>query len=306
MAVEMPAEMSRAFYEGYANDTLWPLFHGFPTASSSTRRLAGLRGANHRFADAVLEHVRPGDLVWVHDYQLMLVPGCCARRCPQARIGFFLHIPFPSSEVFRILPRREELLRGLLGRRPHRRSTPTTTGTTSWPPLPARARARGRRWTGSTSGGRRARLEALPIGIDAGVPARLERDGRDRRQRASSARGHRFGGASSSLGVDRLDYTKGIAAAAAAPSTACSSASPAARQGACSIQVAVPSRERVAGLPRAAPRGRRAGRRDQRRVRHRRAGRPSTTSTARCRADELVGALPRRRRDAGHARCATA
>ena len=69
---------------------------------------------NERFADLIAAHHQPGDLVWVHDYQLMLVPRLLRERVPDARIGFFLHIPFPSSEVFRTLPQREQgVLTGL-------------------------------------------------------------------------------------------------------------------------------------------------------------------------------------------------
>jgi trehalose 6-phosphate synthase/phosphatase len=62
-----------------------------------------------------VDHYEPGDIIWVHDYQLMLVPEFLRRRLPEARIGFFLHIPFPAEEIFRTLPFREALLRGLLG-----------------------------------------------------------------------------------------------------------------------------------------------------------------------------------------------
>ena len=70
---------------------------------------------NARFAEAVAASWRPGDVVWIHDYQLLLVPNLLRRLVPEARIGFFLHIPFPPSDVFRVLPRREEVLDGLLG-----------------------------------------------------------------------------------------------------------------------------------------------------------------------------------------------
>ena len=71
--------------------------------------------ANRIFRDAVLARWRPGDLVWVHDYHLMLLPRLLREATPEATVGFFLHIPFPASDVFRVLPRREELLHGLLG-----------------------------------------------------------------------------------------------------------------------------------------------------------------------------------------------
>ena len=70
---------------------------------------------NEKFADAVAACHRPGDAIWVHDYQLMLLPALLRERLPHASIGFFLHIPFPASEVFRVLPWRRDLLNGLLG-----------------------------------------------------------------------------------------------------------------------------------------------------------------------------------------------
>ena len=104
------------YYEEFSNGVLWPLFHYLldriplgPTAWQA------YRAVNERFADTVAAQYQPGDLIWVHDYQLLLVPGLLRHRLPTARIGFFLHIPFPADEVFRILPWRREILAGLLG-----------------------------------------------------------------------------------------------------------------------------------------------------------------------------------------------
>src|SRR5690606_35632579 len=70
---------------------------------------------NQKFADVVLEHVNDGDTIWVHDYQLLLVPQLIKEKKPDVTIGFFLHIPFPSYEIFRVFPWREDLLKGMLG-----------------------------------------------------------------------------------------------------------------------------------------------------------------------------------------------
>ncbi len=88
--------------------------------SRARRNRAGSRtsvyeAVNERFAEIVAREWRPGDSIWVHDYQLLLGPGMLRRLLPDARIGFFLHIPFPSSEVFRSLPDREDVLAGMLG-----------------------------------------------------------------------------------------------------------------------------------------------------------------------------------------------
>jgi trehalose 6-phosphate synthase/phosphatase len=110
-----PAEVER-YYDGYCNGVIWPLFHYLlAQLPLEIRNFDEYVRINTRFADAVAKHYREGDLVWVHDYQLMLVPELVRERVPSARIGFFLHIPFPSSEVFRALPDRDALLRGLLG-----------------------------------------------------------------------------------------------------------------------------------------------------------------------------------------------
>src|SRR4029453_1539600 len=110
------ADEAKRFYEGFCNSVLWPIFHYLlDQLPIHMQGWASYERANHRFADVVAEHHRPGDIVWVHDYQLMLVPQYLRERVPAARIGYFLHIPFPSSEVFRTLPFREKILEGLLG-----------------------------------------------------------------------------------------------------------------------------------------------------------------------------------------------
>ncbi len=116
--VFLPEESMDRFYHGFCNKTLWPLFHYFPTLTRYEEDYwQEYRQVNRAFADAVLKILRPDDLLWVHDYQLMLVPGLVRERYPDMPIGFFLHIPFPSFEVFRLLPRawRVELVEGLLG-----------------------------------------------------------------------------------------------------------------------------------------------------------------------------------------------
>src|SRR5262249_41426915 len=116
VAVPLSKELVARYYEGYANGVLWPLFHylieQIPLQVSDWDSYVE---ANERFADVVAAYYRPGDLLWIHDYHLLLLPGFLRRRLPDARIGFFLHIPFPSEELFRTLPSREPLLEGMLG-----------------------------------------------------------------------------------------------------------------------------------------------------------------------------------------------
>ncbi len=106
----------RFFYEGFSNNTIWPLFHYFPEFIEYNESYWKVyQEVNQKFADRICELIQEDDIVWVHDYQLMLVPGMVRKAKPQATIGFFLHIPFPSYEIFRTLPWREEILRGILG-----------------------------------------------------------------------------------------------------------------------------------------------------------------------------------------------
>jgi len=104
------------YYYGFANKTIWPLFHYFALyALYKEFHWKAYVKVNRLFCDAIMEHAEPGDQIWVHDYQLLLLPEMLRQRLPQASIGFFLHIPFPSSEVFRTLPWRSEILNGMLG-----------------------------------------------------------------------------------------------------------------------------------------------------------------------------------------------
>jgi trehalose 6-phosphate synthase/phosphatase len=104
------------YYHGFANRVIWPLFHyQIDRVPVDALGWDAYQEANSVFADLVARHYRDGDTIWIHDYQLMLLPGMLRERLPDARIGFFLHIPFPSSEVFRILPWRRQVLSGLLG-----------------------------------------------------------------------------------------------------------------------------------------------------------------------------------------------
>ena len=115
-----PVFLTRAeidgFYEGYANGTLWPVVHYMiERAKFNAEWWAAYQQVNQRFATAIAEVVQPDDLVWIHDYHLLLLPSMLRAIVPEQRIGFFLHTPFPSSDVFRTLPEKADVLRGLLG-----------------------------------------------------------------------------------------------------------------------------------------------------------------------------------------------
>jgi len=116
--VFIDAETMFSFYEGFCNDTLWPLFHYFPSiAAFKDRYWDDYRRVNRIFCDTVARIARPGDVIWVHDYHLLLLPRMLKERLPDNAVGFFLHIPFPSFEIFRMLPARwrDVILEGILG-----------------------------------------------------------------------------------------------------------------------------------------------------------------------------------------------
>lgn len=117
-AVFLPEAVKSRFYQGFCNDCLWPLFHYFPSyAKFLPEHYEAYQAANAIFLKKILEVHRPGDRIWIHDYHLMLLPKMLRAVIPDANIGFFLHIPFPSFEVFRIMPNtwKNELVEGLLG-----------------------------------------------------------------------------------------------------------------------------------------------------------------------------------------------
>lgn len=104
------------FYEGFCNDTIWPLFHYFTQYVAYEESFwESYVEINRRFADAVLSEAKENDIIWIQDYHLMLLPGMIREKLPNATIGYFLHIPFPSFEIFRLLPWRKEILEGILG-----------------------------------------------------------------------------------------------------------------------------------------------------------------------------------------------
>lgn len=116
--VSIPQKVNDLFYKGFCNDLIWPLFHYFPSyCVYNNETFEAYKEANQLFCNEIVKTIKPGDFVWVHDYQLMLLPEMIRKRVPNVTIGFFLHIPFPSYELFRLLPRswRESLIEGLLG-----------------------------------------------------------------------------------------------------------------------------------------------------------------------------------------------
>ncbi|ANE53244.1 trehalose phosphatase [Flavisolibacter tropicus] len=113
-----PPALYNGYYTGFSNSAIWPLFHYFPTLVEYKKEyFEAYLKVNQLFADKIASIYEPGDVIWVHDYQLMLLPNMLRQRMPEASIGFFLHIPFPSYEIFRLMPSdwKRALLEGLLG-----------------------------------------------------------------------------------------------------------------------------------------------------------------------------------------------
>jgi trehalose 6-phosphate synthase/phosphatase len=241
-AVELPVTVQQGFYEGYSNQALWPLFHYFPILFRfDPEHWEAYREANQLFCEEVVKRVRPDDTIWVHDYQLMLLPQLLREALPAARIGFFLHIPFPSSSVFRLLPRREELLRGLLGA--DYIAFHTYSYLQNFRSSALRVLGLESQMDTLEHGGRPIRLDALPIGIaPQEFTGPLDHDEQTRKS-LTRLRG-RYHDRFVLLGVDRLDYTKGIPERLRTYRRLLREAADL-RGRVVLVQVAVPSRERI-------------------------------------------------------------
>lgn len=116
--LHIQAEIEKKFYHGFSNSTLWPLFHYYPYLTSFKQEyFDAYYFANQQMADYILSFADSNDIIWIHDYHLMLLPGMLRKKNPNLQIGFFLHIPFPSYEIFRLLPTkwREQIMEGLCG-----------------------------------------------------------------------------------------------------------------------------------------------------------------------------------------------
>src|ERR1700712_5133583 len=117
LPVFLTQEEITEYYEGFSNEVLWPVFHYYASTYANYKQSNWdfYRKVNKKFKDAVLAIAKPGDTIWIHDYQLMLLPALIRKEQPDLSIGFFLHIPFPSYEMFRLIPWRAQLIHGILG-----------------------------------------------------------------------------------------------------------------------------------------------------------------------------------------------
>jgi trehalose 6-phosphate synthase/phosphatase len=211
VAVKYPGNLHDGFYTGLANGVLWPLYHSMlqnaAVARSSDWR--DYRRVNQYFAAVAAEQASPGSFVWVHDYQLSLVPELLREICPEhLEIGFFLHTPFPCFDILRAFPWAREILRGMLAadlvgfhtEDYCKNFCESANKLLGLPVDPARGEIE--------VDGRVVRVRAVPVGIDVQAIHHWLDDPWVQ-QRAAELR-RQLGGERLLLGVDRLDYTKGI------------------------------------------------------------------------------------------------
>jgi len=206
--VHLEGDEYERFYVGFANASLWPLYHdGIRSATFDRDWWQAYVTVNDRYARAAADAAADGATVWIHDYHLQLVPKMLRALRPDLRIGFFLHIPFPPQELFLQLPWRRQILEGLLGADLVGFQVPGAAANFS------RLARRVAGATGTDSAmdydGRRVRVGAFPISIDT---AQLIGRASDPavRKRAAELRDELGHPEVVLLGVDRLDYTKGI------------------------------------------------------------------------------------------------
>lgn len=205
--VFLSREEYNRYYEGFSNKTIWPLFHYFTEYAEYEREYwDAYRKVNNRFAEIVVQNSDANSVIWVHDYHLMLLPGLLREAIPDSQIGFFLHIPFPSFEIFRLLPWRDEILRGILGA--------DLIGFHTYDYL--------RHFLSSVKhilgvehvfnelmiDDRIVRVDTFPLGIDVNKFAYAESDIFIRKNIEKLKK--KYSGQKVIISVDRLDYTKGI------------------------------------------------------------------------------------------------
>jgi trehalose 6-phosphate synthase/phosphatase len=197
------------FYQGFCNKTIWPLFHYFQVYTNYDEDdWSYYVDVNRSFGRTLLEMIGPEDTLWIHDFHLMLLPGMIRDQSPSARIGFFLHIPFPNFEIFRLLPSRwrREILKGLLGA--DLIGFHTNDYKQDFLRCVIRILGHDSVMGEMIVGDRIVKAETFPMGIDYAKYHDGSCDPAIRRERGQ-LRG-RLGEAKVVLSIDRLDYTKGI------------------------------------------------------------------------------------------------
>ena len=196
-----------SYYCGFSNETLWPLFHYFPARAVYENSFwQAYKEVNHIFCDKISNILKPNDIVWVHDYHLMLLPKMLREKYPHIAIGYFLHIPFPSFELFRLLPWRDDILDGLLGA--DLIGFHTYDYVRHFLSSVCRLRAIEHNAARLRIGHRIVKTDAFPMGIDYKKYSEASQNYEVQRETQKIRK--KIGNRKIVLSVDRLDYTKGI------------------------------------------------------------------------------------------------
>ncbi len=197
----------KRYYQGFSNKTIWPLFHYFPTRTIWENNFwKTYKQVNQAFFKKVADIVEPGDRIWVHDYQLMLLPQLLREKFPDLEIGFFLHIPWPSFELFRLLPWREEILNGILGA--DLIGFHTYDYVRHFLSSICRIMSLEHTLGQVRKGNRIVKVDAFPMGIDYGKYSQAINKPATRKEVDKILR--IVGKRKIIISIDRLDYTKGI------------------------------------------------------------------------------------------------
>ena len=195
------------YYSEICNKTLWPLLHGFTQYATYDRKSwKAYEKVNEIFGNCVLEIVEPEDMIWVHDYHLMLLPSILRKKYQKITIGFFLHTPFPSPDVFRLLPWREKILHGLL--KADLLGFHTYNYVQNFLMTVRRLLGLNHTLGKIIDGNHLAKVDSFPIGID--YPLFADAENRPKVQANMKKLSMRLGKTKKILSIDRLDYTKGV------------------------------------------------------------------------------------------------
>ena len=248
LPVFLSGEEQTNFYEGFSNEIIWPLFHDLQSRCNFAPSYWDFyQRVNQRFATATLKAAKPADLIWIQDYQLMDVGRQIRKRQADAQLAFFMHIPFPAPDIFEKLPWRKHILEALLehdllGMQTLRDERNLIACIRSFLPSAAIERTHDARHV--TYRGRYSRVQSFPISVDFAQFARCA-SSKPVTERAAEIR-KQLNGVPIALGVDRLDYTKGIPERLRA-FAALLRDYPATRRRISLYQIVVPSRETITG-----------------------------------------------------------
>jgi trehalose 6-phosphate synthase/phosphatase len=205
--VFLSTEEINQYYEGFSNEVLWPVFHYMVTYANYEQSYWDFyQRVNKKFCDIIVEHLHEGDTAWIHDYQLLLLPGMVRAQQSHVTIGFFQHIPFPSYEIFRLIPWRHEIIEGIFGA--------DLIGFHTFDDvrhfLSATSKLTTAKYANNviTHNERQIVVEAFPMGIDDDKFEKLANDEQVKENLESFKESQH--GIRMILSIDRLDYSKGI------------------------------------------------------------------------------------------------